>query len=130
MKKFYIFLLLLISTYANSQIVNIPDANFKEMLLIPSAGIDTNNDGEIQVSEAEAADEIFVFENNIVSMEGLQYFINITKLVCDKNQIEILDVSQNTKLESLFCNYNHITTLDFSQNPNLLFLWVSNNPIV
>ncbi|WP_290831594.1 hypothetical protein [Flavobacterium sp.] len=74
MKKLYFSLLtLLLCFVANAQIVNIPDANFKAKLLSASSDnpvasnqipenyygsvstyntIDTNNDGEIQVSEA------------------------------------------------------------------------------
>ncbi len=66
MKKIY-FLLLAFSffTTANSQIVNIPDANFKAKLLTANTTntiaknlfknyikIDVNNDGQIQESEA------------------------------------------------------------------------------
>jgi hypothetical protein len=40
-------------TQANAQDVHIPDANFKAALLAIS-GIDTNEDGEIQESEAAA----------------------------------------------------------------------------
>ncbi len=58
-----IFLLLFFTVSSHAQIVNIPDANFKNALVntncvdIDGDGIgdidaDTNNDGEIQVSEA------------------------------------------------------------------------------
>ena len=40
-------------TNANAQNVNIPDANFKAVL-VGNPGINTNGDGEIQVSEAAA----------------------------------------------------------------------------
>lgn len=113
----------------NAQIVNIPDANFKAALLLPSSGIDTNNDGEIQVSEAEAAIQIKAWDRNISSMEGLEYFINITDLSCHDNQIEFLDVSQNTKLEFLICYNNQITTLNLGQHPNLTNIVAFANPL-
>ncbi len=71
MKNFYF--LLLVSVFANAQIINFPNAAFKNRLLSASATnsiasddvndsmlpqdytfnkIDTNNDGEIQISEA------------------------------------------------------------------------------
>ena len=86
MKNIYVLFFFLICGFANAQIVNIPDPNFKNAL-ITSNGIDTNNDGEIQVTEAEVANQIRVNDFGIVSMEGLEYFINITKLYCNKNQI-------------------------------------------
>ncbi|XOL41913.1 hypothetical protein KCTC32420_02300 [Aequorivita nionensis] len=128
MKNIYVLFFFLICGFANAQIVNIPDANFKNAL-ITNNGIDINNDGEIQVSEAEAANQIRVNDFGIVSMEGLEYFINIVKLYCNKNQIEILDISQNTKLEQLECYENQITTLDFTNNPYLRFLWSEDNPL-
>ena len=75
MKKLYFLFFLTIGFLANAQIVNIPDANFKAKLLAasptntiastqtpagPTGGmsvyhtIDTNGDGEIQVTEAQA----------------------------------------------------------------------------
>ena len=58
-------MVLLLSLQAHSQIVNIPDANFKYELVnggVADLGngvwedVDTNNDGEIQVIEAEVLD--------------------------------------------------------------------------
>jgi hypothetical protein len=54
MKKFYFLLFLAFSFIANAQIVNIPDYEFKNFLLNHNPVIDTNNDNEIQVSEALA----------------------------------------------------------------------------
>ncbi|WP_372473503.1 hypothetical protein AB4865_11845 [Capnocytophaga sp. ARDL2] len=42
------------ATTSSAQIVNIPDFAFKQRLLDHNPVIDTNGDGEIQVSEAEA----------------------------------------------------------------------------
>ena len=46
------FFLLFLTGITNAQIVNIPDANFKAALI--AYGVDANNDGQIQVSEAQA----------------------------------------------------------------------------
>jgi hypothetical protein len=67
MKHFYILCLLVIGFSADAQIINIPDANFKNALVNtlcvgdwetgdggPTSDVDVNNDGEIQVSEAAA----------------------------------------------------------------------------
>lgn len=129
MKNLYILFFFLSYGIINAQIVHIPDPNFKAALLIPGAGIDTNNDGEIQVSEAEAADRINAMGHNIVSLEGLQYFINIKMLSVDDNQIAVLDVSHNTKLERIFCYQNLITSLDFSHNSYLNWIDAGDNPL-
>lgn len=130
MKKIYVVLFFLTCSFANAQIINIPDANFKRALLSPANGIDTNNDGEIQISEAESANRIAASDYGIVSMEGIEYFSNISELFCEENQIEILDVSHNTQLELLFCYENKISSLNLSQNRGLLVVWAYMNPLI
>ena len=92
--------------------VNIPDANFKNALVngfvwdIDCDGkifipVDANNDGEIQVSEAEAVTCLWVSDYNISSMQGIESFSNLRVLTCSNNQITDIDVSQNLALEVL-----------------------------
>ena len=76
MKKLYFLFFLMINFLANAQIINFPDANFKAKLLSasPSNGvardingayfkIDTNNNNEIEYTEAED-----VYELNISNL--------------------------------------------------------------
>ena len=154
MKKIYLLYLLLgISYFGLSQIVDIPDPNFKFALTSTSCidtngdesgdvDADLNNDGEIQVSEAEAVSNLFLYSSaNIASMEGIASFTNIETLFVVNNGIATLDVSQNTNLvrlyvynngfltnlvvpasenlEELFCFNNELPSVDVSQNPNL-----------
>lgn len=127
MKNYYIIAFLLISNIIQAQIVNIPDPNFKSALI--SEGIDTNNDGEIQVSEAEARIELNVSYDNITSLEGIHSFINLENLRCNNNQLTSLHVSQNVNLESLYCNNNQLTSIDLPQNSNLKILFCDNNQL-
>ena len=122
MKNFYLFFLLFITVTAQGQIVNIPDANFKNALLTYSPIIDTNSDGEIQLSEAEAVLGLFVGSNNIHSLEGIKGFTNLTQLSVSENQLTSLDISQNPNIEFLNVEYNQITSLDVSQNPDIGYL--------
>jgi hypothetical protein len=117
MKK--LFILLLISYSANSQIVNIPDPNFKNAILLQNPDIDANNDGEIQVSEAEATDDLSVNGANINDLTGIEAFINITFLDCSSNNLTSIDVSNNTALEIFECYENQLTTIDISNNPEI-----------
>lgn len=138
MKNFYLLLFLSICGFANAQIVNIPDANFKNALLNTNcvdtvgngnfnANADVNNDGEIQLTEAELVVGLSVPFQNINSMEGLQHFINIKVLICNDNQLGVLDVSQNQELERLNCQKNQLVILELSQNLNLTHLNCSEN---
>jgi hypothetical protein len=73
-KSFFIASLALfgMSNIAIAQNVNIPDANFKAAL-IGNAAINTNGDGEIQVSEAEAyTGGINVGSKGIADLTGVE----------------------------------------------------------
>ena len=101
-------------------IVNIPDANFKAALLAIS-GLDANNDGEIQCSEATAwTDTIDVYSQNISDLTGIEAFTNLTHLDCGANSISSLDVSSNTALVNFYCGGNDLSTLDLTANTALV----------
>ena len=100
--------------------VYIPDANFKAYLVGNSA-INTNGDGDIQVSEANSFSGIIVCSNlNISDLTGFEAFTVLTYLNCEGNQLSILDVSQNTALTYLNCEDNQLTSLDLSNNTALI----------
>jgi hypothetical protein len=114
---------------AHSQNVNIPDANFKSALLANIA-INTNNDGEIQVSEAAAyTGSINVTSSGISDLAGIEAFTAITGLDCSYNELVSLNVSQNTSLTSLSCGNNHLTALSVSANTGLTTLDCSVNQL-
>ena len=135
------------------------DANFKAYCV---ENFDTNGDGEISLSEAKLVTEISVLTDknhkNITSLKGIEYFKNLTRLICSgygtggnnlgqitsldlsnntnltlldcrKNQLTSLDVSHNLVLDSLNCYYNQLTSLDISQNTSLTYLSLGYNQI-
>ena len=144
-----------------AQIVFIPDANFKDALVnsncvdldgdeIGDVDADTNNDGEIQVTEAEAVLALVVPLKGITSLQGLESFVNLTLLNCQSNQVTSLDltpnlalikldcrdndltsliVNQNQDIEWLSCETNQLNSLDVSQNTNLIVLDCSENSL-
>ena len=129
MKKLYLFTFLLLVSNAFSQIVNIPDLNFKAYLVGNSA-INTNADSEIQVSEAIAFTGTINCSNlNISNLSGIEEFINITTLRCNNNQLNTLDISYNEFLVFLDCSFNQITSLDVSQNIALRELSCQSNQL-
>ncbi|WDF46604.1 T9SS type A sorting domain-containing protein [Chryseobacterium sp. KACC 21268] len=94
-----------------SQNVNIPDANFKAYLL-GNSSINTNGDGEIQLSEANNfTGSIDCPSSNIASLTGIEAFVKIYQLICYDNQIKSLDTSKNIALTSLECANNQLTNL-------------------
>jgi len=107
-----------------AQIVNIPDPIFKARLIVE--GVDTNMDGEIQVSEAEAVtgmlDVSIFFADPIYDLTGIEAFVNITGLNVTGNQLTTLDLSNNTALLELECIENNLTYLNVENCPNLEIL--------
>lgn len=117
---------------SQAQIVNIPDINFKNALLNDNvvdidnngtydSNVDLNNDGEIQVSEAESVFSLNVSFKNIVSLDGIADFSNLTTLYCTDNPLIELDVSSLINLETIGCwDIDQVVSLDFSSNINLI----------
>ena len=119
MKKILLFTVLLLSLFANAQIINIPDANFKAKLLAasPTNGIaldanynqikiDINNDSEIQINEALQVYYLNIHNSNINNLEGIRSFTNIINLVCEGNSLTSLDLSGLANLYFLNCSLN------------------------
>jgi len=116
-------------TFLKSQIVNIPDANFKAYLL-GNSQININNDNQIQVSEATAfTGTIDIYNKNVADLTGIQSFINITVLQCPVNNLTSLDITKNTKLTGVYCGNNQLTSIEISKNTELINLYIENNKI-
>ncbi len=119
MKFATLLIIYLLSFDGISQVVNIPDSNFKASL-VGNPVINTNGDAEIQISEATAYSlAIPCYSSNITDLSGIESFVNITGLLCYNNQITSMDLSQNTKIEILNCASNLLTELDLSSNDSL-----------
>lgn len=138
MKNLLIISALLLAQFSLGQIVNIPDANFKNALVnsncvdIDGDGYgdvdaDTNNDGEIQVNEAEAVLGLNVRSQDINSLEGIQNFFNLTYLNCGWNNLEDIDINTLLNLEVLLCEHNNLTTVNVDSMVNLQILSVEAN---
>ena len=100
--------ILIAAITTNAQIVNIPDTNFKAALIAHIPVIDTNGDGEIQVSEALATDTIDVQSMNISDLTGIEAFTSVSYLNCSENLLVTLDLSNNVALRFLDCGQNQI----------------------
>lgn len=122
-----VFVLMSIVNAVNAQNVNIPDANFKAYL-VSNLQINTNADGEIQVSEANAyTGEISVGSMGIADLTGIEYFTSIYRLDCRNNQLTQIDVSANVAITDFSCQNNQLTTLDVSSNTALEYLYCPDN---
>lgn len=73
------------------------------------------------ISTLEAAN-VRTAKTKIKNVDGLQFFINITGITLTSNEVESIDLTQLTKLESVNLNNNFIGTLDLTKNTELTTL--------
>ncbi len=99
-------ILVVFPSIVKAQIVNIPDANFKAALI--NLGVDTNNDGEKQISETEAVTSIQIIQNEIYSVEGIQSFINLTQITISGTFITEIDLTQNINFKAPQSFYQYV----------------------
>jgi uncharacterized repeat protein (TIGR01451 family) len=140
MKNYYLLLsILLLSFITQAQIVTIPDANFKNALVNTNCvgnssnqyltDVDTNDDGEIQESEALAVTKLNVHGQGILDLTGIQSFITIESLNCSNNSLTSLTLNNFINLRDLGCGDNNITNLSITNCFNLYSFNCINNPM-
>jgi hypothetical protein len=131
MKKLFLSLLFPLTTSVAVQAQNtviIPDTNFLKALIATPNNVDTNKDGKIQTSEAQAVTVLnvgaffSVYYSPIKDLTGIQAFTNLTDLNCSSNKLTSLDLSKNTALVILNCSYNSLINLDLRSNISLVHL--------
>lgn len=140
----------------SAQIINFPDPQFKAKLVSASqwnyfaqdlngntSVIDTNNDGEIQVSEALNISSITLNQTQIHDLTGIQNFANLKMLTVQgniyideinvsnmtglktlsviNNAVDIINTQGCTQLENFNLTFNggYVTNMNFLQNSSL-----------
>lgn len=145
MKKLYaLTAFVLFSLATKAQIITFTDPVFKAKLLATSptsntaqnlAGvnfkIDANNNGEIEVSEAQQVGSLYMIGSpvSITSFDGILNFINLKTFTSTMNNAPVLNLSGLAFLEYLDCEATHIINLDISNCPNLNYVNASLNQI-
>jgi hypothetical protein len=117
-----------------AQNVTIPDPIFKDRLLNHDPDVDTNDDGEIQISEALDFTTTLQLsgsssnEFNIMDLTGIEAFINVSTINAGRNDLTSIDVTQNIELRNLRLDDNMLSEIDVSQNTQLRGLVLFDNP--
>lgn len=144
MKQLFLFIAMLCIAICNAQIVPIPNAAFKAKLLAANStnfyasteeptystfynnwnsstsnAIDTNGNGEIEVSEALAIKSLNLKNLGLTDLTGIAFFTNLMSLHVNGNSLTALNLNQNTALINLRCENNVLTTLNISELVNL-----------
>ncbi|MNK72626.1 Internalin-J precursor [compost metagenome] len=118
-------------TFINTStaVVYIADTGLKAYL-VGRADINTNNDNEIQASEALAFTGIIEYVNKgLTDATGVEAFVNITKLFLYNNNLTTLNVTKNTALTHLDLGKNQLVNLDVSKNTSLVDLFCFENQL-
>ena len=94
----------------------------------------TNNGGIVPVDEANkqvmaAVTILDLADKNLSSLDGIEYFTELERLLCYGNQLKSLDVSKLTKLTLLYCYNNQLESLDVSKLTALNTLYCYNNQL-
>jgi hypothetical protein len=109
----------------HGQIINFPDANFKAKLLQSDVTnniaydvneqfmkIDTNLDGEIQLSEAQNVYGINVDNSGISDLTGISNFPNLKSLNCSYNSLTNITIDNSINIWQLFASHNLISSIN------------------
>jgi len=130
--KKLVFIALNCVWFANAQMVNFEDVNFKKAILKAYPTVDTDKDGEISVTEAATLTSIRNLQNYpaISSAKGVETFVNLTELSLTQQALTTIDVSANTKLVTLNLRENQLAgTLDIRTLTNLKTLELNKNSL-
>ena len=113
---------LLTATTARAEVeineTNFPDANFRGWVLANSFG----QDGVLTDEEIASVTRIDLNTKGIQSLKGIEFFTELTWLLCINNPLTEIDLSKCTKLTHLECAWTQITELDVSNNTALTTL--------
>lgn len=141
-----IFLTITISLLINfnnlAQNINFIDNNFKTALInvLPSSynainlngqptKVDTNHDGEIQVSEAINISSLNVNSKNISNLTGLEYFTSLKVITIAGNHVSEFNFPMLTLMENLDVQNTPLAAIDVSSYVNLKHLTIGNTQI-
>jgi len=120
-------LLMLCFSSAIAQVVNFPDPNFKQALI--KKKVDVNNDGEIQVAEAQKVTKLYLEETEFSTMEGIKSFSNLEEFGTYKNKIRQVDLQGMTSLKRLYLVGSKIEILNIKGCMNLEHLSLTGNAL-
>ena len=105
---------------------NFPDANFCDYV---SSNFDSNHDLFLTTEERYAVTAINVDGKSISSLQGVELFTNLTKLECNNNNLQTLDIRYNKALKELHCSQNKLTELNVKNNQKLIVLSCFDNQL-
>jgi hypothetical protein len=95
----------------------VPDDNFEQKLI--DDGYDDVLDNYVLTANIDSLSSLDIGNLNITDLTGIEAFISLTDLFCDRNNIATINLSENTLLTSLKCSSNPLTSLNIRNNLSL-----------
>lgn len=125
MKKNLLFICMFvwIQVAVYAQYVTIPDPNFRAWL-VQTYPNSMNASQQLDTTSVDTVYQVVVSNLNIGSLDGLQYFHNLSWLYCDHNQLTSLPNSIRPTM--FYCDHNQLTSLP-PLSPNLQALMCDYN---
>lgn len=111
-----------------AQYTLIPDLNFESKLI--SLGIDSGVvDGKVLTSSVNTLISLNVSNSSISDLTGIQDFVALQSLDCQKNNLTSLDLSKNGDLIGINCSTNKLANFINTNNLGLTHLYCSANQL-
>ena len=112
----------------SEKIVEITYDSFPDRNVYSNAvSFDINKDGWLSQREIDSAETLWL-GMTVKDCTGIEYFTELKELrVSSARDLEKIDVSKNTKLETLIIGLTKIAEIDLSHNTALSYLSLSNN---
>lgn len=113
--------------------VTIRDADFEQILI--EKGIDSDGIVNQQISEEDAQKVTRLnlnFSNissSITDLSGIEAFTNLTFLSANQQELEEIDLSLNTKIDTLSLVANYLGAIDLSHNTRLRYVDLISNEL-
>jgi len=123
MKQFYLIFCLAFTFTIHSQVIDFPDANFKAKLMLANVAfdivnneitIDSNSDGEIEVSEVQNVYSLDVSSSTIVDLTGISNFSSLKILTCNNNLLNTIVIDNSISLMALNASHNSLTSISIN----------------
>ena len=105
---------------------NFPDEAFRSYV---STYVDKDHNTRLSKEERDDVTTVFVNNQQVASLKGIEFFSNLKELYCDNNQITELDLSNNPELELLQCKNNKLTNLNMNGCTKLYWLNCTQNEL-
>ncbi|WP_339697484.1 T9SS type A sorting domain-containing protein [uncultured Marixanthomonas sp.] len=96
---------------------------------LPTEDADINDDGEIDIYEAQEVRYLSLKNSEISSIDEIGYFINLERLLIYGNQISTANFSSNVQLKTLDIKNNSLTSLNFSENQHIRTVIADDNEL-